>query len=267
MDGERRTIIRSGSVLILALWALFFLGALAVAVGSHVSAVIAVARHARSGMQARLLAAAGVERAIAAVSNSPTNWDGVAEGEFRSDEALFKENRELENGFFSVYYTYVSTNGGMTVTNYGVVCEGSRVNLNRVGHSKLVALFRERAGVDETAAADIAASIKDWRDRDDVALTGGAEDAYYQGLAEGYPCANTPFRRPEELLLVKGVTPEVYEAVAPYVTVYGDTCYRGTAEGAVRSKDRREARGDVRHRVHFVADVRDPPRVVYWRAE
>lgn len=257
---------QSGSVLILVLWALFFLGALAVAVGSHVSAALSAARYARGELHAGLLARAGMERAIAEVIDNPTNWSGITEDEFRSDELLFRENGELEGGVYSVYYVFVSTNGNTSVTNFGVACEGSRLNINRAGHSKLTAVFRERAGLAEDDAAAIASSIKDWRDKDDVALTGGAENAYYLGLSAGYPCANGPFRRPEELLLVKGVTPEVYEAVLPYVTVYGATCFRGTAEGELRvAGGDGQTQSPAGCRVDFVFETRDSPRVVYWR--
>ena len=72
--------------------------------------------------------------------------------------------------------------------------------------------------------------IKDWLDRgDDDAITGlsGAESAYYQGLDPSYSCRNGPFKHLYELLLVKGITPELFygasKAVgfAHYLTVYG----------------------------------------------
>ena len=255
-----------GSVLILALWALFFLGALAVAVGSHVAGALNAARYARREMHAHFLARAGAERAILEVINNPTNWNGTTEDRFRSDEVLFRSNDDIDGGVFSVYYVYVSTNDAMAVTNYGVVCEGSRLNINKAGHARLTAVFRDRGGVAESDAAEIASSIKDWRDKDDDALTGGAEDAYYTTLSEGYPCANGPFRRPEELLLVKGITREIYEVVSPYVTVYGATCFRGTAEGVLRGDlGRGEAKGPASRRIDFVFDTRGSPGIVYWR--
>jgi general secretion pathway protein K len=260
------SIHESGSVLILALWALFFLGALAVAVGSHVSGVLNVARYARSEMVTHLLAEAGMERAILEVVNNPTNWNGTDEDRFHSDESLFRENDDVEGGVFSVYYVYVSTNDAASVTNYGVICEANRLNINKAGHARLTAVFQERGGVTKSVAAEIAASIKDWRDKDDDALTGGAEDAYYRSLSEGYPCANGLFRRPEELLLVKGVTRDIFEAVSPYVTVYGATCFRGTAEGVVRAeRGQRKARAPAMCRIEFVFETRGSPRIVYWR--
>ena len=53
----------AGSVFILVLWTLFFLGALALAVGTLVGANINQAAFTKSRTTARMLAKAGVERA------------------------------------------------------------------------------------------------------------------------------------------------------------------------------------------------------------
>ncbi|MDP6491790.1 MAG: hypothetical protein QGG69_08500, partial [Kiritimatiellia bacterium] len=59
-DLQRR---RSGSVLILALWVLFFLAALALAVGAHVSAALTLAGFMRQDVRGYHLARAGVTHA------------------------------------------------------------------------------------------------------------------------------------------------------------------------------------------------------------
>jgi general secretion pathway protein K len=73
-------------------------------------------------------------------------------------------------------------------------------------------------------------SLKDWLDReDDDATTGltGAESDYYLRLDPPYRARNGPMLQEEELLLVKGMTPEIYlgaygiKPVAPFVTVCG----------------------------------------------
>jgi len=75
-------------------------------------------------------------------------------------------------------------------------------------------------------------SIKDWLDSgDDDATTGlnGAESDYYQGLDQPYPCKNGPFTHVGELILVRGVTPELFQGaggeqgLSNYVTVFGMT--------------------------------------------
>ena len=78
----------------------------------------------------------------------------------------------------------------------------------------------------------IISSIKDWLDSgDDDAITGlnGAESDYYQDLDPPYPCKNGPFTHIGELVLVRGVTPELFQGaggeqgLSNYITVFGMT--------------------------------------------
>lgn len=69
-------------------------------------------------------------------------------------------------------------------------------------------------------AAPIAQAVLDWVDADaEVRFPNGAEDAYYLKLETPYRAANRPFSDVSELLLVRGVTPDVYAQLAPFVTV------------------------------------------------
>ena len=73
-------------------------------------------------------------------------------------------------------------------------------------------------------------SVKDWLDSaDDDAITGlsGAESEYYQDLDPPYACRNGPLPDLDELLLIKGITPEMYygDKEAPgmsrFLTIHG----------------------------------------------
>jgi general secretion pathway protein K len=81
-------------------------------------------------------------------------------------------------------------------------------------------------------------SLKDWLDSgDDEAITGlsGAESAYYQDLSPPYNSRNGPIADINDLLLVKGITPELFygstemPGMADALTVYGMTPGAGTA--------------------------------------
>jgi general secretion pathway protein K len=61
----------------------------------------------------------------------------------------------------------------------------------------------------DTASA-IADAIIDWEDDDDEHRVNGAESDYYQGLPTAYVAKNKRLDSLEELLFVKGVTPELY---------------------------------------------------------
>ncbi len=81
-------------------------------------------------------------------------------------------------------------------------------------------------------------SLKDWLDSgDDDATTGlsGAESSYYQDLNPPYDCRNGPIPDIHDLLLVKGITPELFygntakPGIAESLTVYGMTPGSGTS--------------------------------------
>lgn len=73
--------------------------------------------------------------------------------------------------------------------------------------------------------------IKDWLDFDDGdAITGlnGAENDYYRSLDPPYGCRNGPIRHIQELMRIKGITPELFmhvdeevSGISQFVTVYG----------------------------------------------
>lgn len=85
---------------------------------------------------------------------------------------------------------------------------------------------------DDTAPISIINSLKDWLDRgDDDLITGlsGAESEYYLDLDPPYESKNGPFHHLGELMLVKGITPELFDGVggvpgiASYMTTWGMT--------------------------------------------
>lgn len=93
----------------------------------------------------------------------------------------------------------------------------------------------ELKGDSEPAA--IINSLKDWLDSgDDDAITGlsGAETSFYQSLQPPYPARNGPIPDMSDLLLVKGVTPELFfgtpqlPGISNYLTVHGAAPGEGT---------------------------------------
>ena len=81
---------------------------------------------------------------------------------------------------------------------------------------------------EESEAQAIVDALVDWIDTDERESDNGAESSYYQGLKKPYECRNGPIRYIEELLLVKGITPELLfgdgeeKGLGDYLTVYGD---------------------------------------------
>lgn len=65
---------------------------------------------------------------------------------------------------------------------------------------------------------EIANYVVDWLDPDVDALFPGAEDGQYSAKPVPYRAGNGPMASASELLLVEGVTPEIYALLRPYVT-------------------------------------------------
>jgi len=220
-----------GSSLVLALWCLFFLSVLALAVSAHVNAGIRIARSVKRDLRGRCAARSGVEMSIMTLLSDTNGWDALTE-EWSRGEKL----REIGNDDwnFSLLKVEDPRKGGylpcelaedrrsdMTSTNFGLVDEESKLNLN-AADKNLIARFMEVAGeLDSIAAETAASSIVDWRDGDGEQLPAGAEEGYYQTLSPSRPCRNGPMQSVHELLLVKGVNEELFRKIRPFVTVYG----------------------------------------------
>jgi general secretion pathway protein K len=90
---------------------------------------------------------------------------------------------------------------------------------------------------DDSEPQAIINSLKDWLDSgDDDAITGlsGAESSTYEGRDPPYEARNGPVQDLDELLLVKGITPELFygrpevPGISRYLTVYGMEAGAGT---------------------------------------
>lgn len=101
-----------------------------------------------------------------------------------------------------------------------IVDESGKVDINGADLDLLAALI-QAVGIERQSARNIAAAILDWRDPDTLTQAeGGAEDADYSGDERPYGAKDAPFETAAELQLVLGMTPELFEKLAPHVTVY-----------------------------------------------
>lgn len=118
---------------------------------------------------------------------------------------------ELARGRFSIIASGVDDQGALGGIRFGLENESTRLNLNSLlmiekqvpggGRKLLMAL----PGCTE----EIADAILDWIDADDQPREYGAEVDYYSGLTPSYAPKNGPLDTVEELLLVRGVTPQL----------------------------------------------------------
>lgn len=108
-----------------------------------------------------------------------------------------------------------------------ITSESGKVDINKAPEIVLKNLLIA-AGIPGDQVDGIVDSIQDWRDSDDLHRLHGAEDDYYQALPVPYKAKNADFESIEELLLVRGVTPDlVYgtasrAGLADFMTVYSE---------------------------------------------
>jgi hypothetical protein len=130
--------------------------------------------------------------------------------QFRSKVVLEDDNYK-DRGCFSVIAPGIDSDGNVSGTRYGLEDESTRLNLN-----VLLIVDKQAPGSGRTLlmglpgmTEDVADAILDWLDTDEDQRELGAEVEYYSGLDPPYSPKNGPVDTVEELLLVKGVTPQL----------------------------------------------------------
>jgi type II secretory pathway component PulK len=181
---------RCGSILILTTWIIFLVAGIVLILGRAMRVEIAAAANQVAALQANAIERAAEAYALALVV---TEKDAV----FTLSDTTFAAVPVGEGYFWLLRPNY----GDNAVSIVGIVDESSKIDVNRASQSTMQKL----PGV----TSDIAAAVVDWRDSNTEPETNGAEDQYYLALPEPYRTKNGPFETVEELLLVKGVTPEL----------------------------------------------------------
>jgi hypothetical protein len=114
-------------------------------------------------------------------------------------------------GYFSVITSSLDEEGSPEGFRFGLIDESSKINLNTLPYSD--ALFPGSARNILMAlpemTEEIADSILDWLDADDFERDYGTESAYYTGEDPAYESKNGPMDSLDEMLLVRGVTPQL----------------------------------------------------------
>ena len=99
---------------------------------------------------------------------------------------------------------------------------GTKLNVNQMTEDQLRTFFGYLLN-DYSTSDILAQSIMDWRDMDDQArVNGGERDAYLKDHKMVLP-ANAPFREVDDLLDVRGMTPEILAQARPYLRTYGNS--------------------------------------------
>lgn len=184
-----------GIALVVVLWTIALLAIIAGTFLQTMRTEVRMAHNLLATAQARLLAEAGINRAVLEL--------------YRPDPA----RRPRGDGSGAAFD---SADGHVRIS---IQDESARVDLNKAPHELLTGLLAE-LGVDAAPRAELADRILDWRDADSLRRLHGAEDADYRAADLGYGAKDAPFDALEELLLLPGMTPRLYDRLAPWLTVH-----------------------------------------------
>lgn len=180
---------RRGSALLTVLWLSACLAAIAFSVSSSVRAETDRVQGDSNGLRAWYLATGAVERGI--------QWMAWGE-EFRNQDGTAR------------FWQYNAPRMNMTFPSGNAVVEmipeSSKLDINHASVDDLVKVAMAVSG-NADKAREIAAAIQDWR--------GGSEgaspnDQYYFSISPTFRARHASFEEIEELLFVRGMTPEIF---------------------------------------------------------
>jgi len=183
-----------GIALVIVLWMLVLMTVIAAAISAAQRTEVSLARGQISMAEGRAMAAAGVNYAISQIAAVDSEDAWVADGVSRD-------------------WQFKDSDMSISVTE-----ESGRIDINSAQFGLLKGLFAA-IGLDVAVQDELAGSIIDWRDSDNLHQQSGAEDADYRAAGIEYGAKDGQFDDVSELRLVKGLSREIFEKIRPAVTV------------------------------------------------
>ena len=206
---------RSGLVLIVVLVTVVILSLSAYTFTALMQTEEEAARLITRRVQSKYLVDSGVDyarqflaRDEASIREVGGRWDNA--DQFQGVPVAANVNDPNNIGAFTLICSNLDDEANPEGFRYGLIDESSKINLN------VLPFWDERINVrDEVLSAlpgmteDVADAILDWLDADDESRDFGAESDYYRSQSPAYEAKNGPLDSLDELLLIRGVTPEL----------------------------------------------------------
>lgn len=199
-----------GIALFMVLWVVALLSVIVGEFCHSMRAEVNVTRNFKEETEAAFIARAGVNVAVNELLKlERTPFVPKADETPEEKAARWRvnaENPEIEfsNGRFQVRIDNLS----------------GKININ-LAKRPLLEMMVKTLDMSNDEKAALVDAILDWRDADDLQQLNGAESDYYESLAEPYKAKNGDFDSPEELMLVRGITAEIfYDHLRDAVTVF-----------------------------------------------
>lgn len=222
-QGERINSAGNGYVFVIVLWVIVVLSF--VAIGSLRSTRVAVNLEKIFEERAKNLYAAKNACLFALTKtliDSPQSVTGTATVSNIDIDTKKDEDEDSEKPWGPKPEPYLITINDMDCDIH-IEDEGGKINLNTItdDNKDIMIDFLVSNKAEKKDAETITDSLLDWMDKDDLHHINGAETPYYEGLPEPYKAKNAQFDSTEELLLIKGITPNIFENIREEVTVFG----------------------------------------------
>ena len=250
MIARYKTNRRSGSILLVVLIVIVLLSLSAYAFTSLMQTEDEATRLTTRQVQSKYLVSSGVDYArlflsydLATIREKGGVWDN--ETGFRGVPVVVDRDNEGNFGRFTIITSSMDDDGYPAGSRYGLFDESGKLNLNVLplldnyppGGVARTLLMSLPSMQELDNGVEIADAILDWLDEDDEPREYGAESDYYASLAKPYLCKNGPMDSLDELLLVRGVTPQL---------LFGDDVNRNGIIDLSESQDESQLDADMR---------------------
>lgn len=193
-----------GVALILVLLAVSVIVALTVQLSRDTRSGIYEASNLSDGIRLRYIAQSGFHMGQALLLADKNAYDALTEPWANTGPASIQSERLFDKGAFRL----------------AIEDEGGKIAINRLvagnAYNPMIRdlLLRLLTGpyfrLERDRAAGLIDAIKDWIDADNEVTGAGAEAPFYAALAQPYAVKNAPLDCIEELLMVKGMTRELF---------------------------------------------------------
>ncbi len=210
-----------------------------------ISLIVTVTLQFNTSMTSELYAAANLRDGV--------RLGSIANSGFHYALAVLYEDAAAENKFDSLHEDWADSRA--LSANSGSLFEDGRLEVRIIDHSGRIQINQllkapdEKGGeytydmtqkdlltrflsceefdLDEETVDDLVDALKDWIDPDHEVTGFGAESSFYQTLDRPYTCRNAPLEFLEELLLVRGISRELFygteerPGISAYLTTQG----------------------------------------------
>ncbi len=218
---------KRGMALILTILIISLIVSLTLQFNRSMRSDVHAAANLRDGLKLSYVAKSGFNYALAVLRQD------TAEGNADSIQEAWADPRTLSADSASLF--------NECRFEVQILDHSARIQINRLIDNRqpqqfvpaqrdLLKRFLTQFDLEDEQAEDIIHAIKDWIDSDntDTDEFSRAENTYYQGLESPYECKNAPIQFLEELLIVKGITTELFygtkerPGIANFLTPHGD---------------------------------------------